>query len=143
MTVTCPEGVESYKSTYSRTRCDTSYYFPMQVCEACKRQEKCTTNAKGMRVISIGLWNRERMEAERYNRTKKYVEDIRKRSLIEATNSEMKNSHGMRRARYRGISRVGMQCMYTAVTVNIKRWIGNIQEKLKPKNALLRPASCG
>ena len=143
MVVICPQGVESYKSIYSRNRGDTTYYFPMQVCEACNRQEKCTTSAKGMRVITIGLWNREKMEAERYNRTRKYLEDIRKRSLIEATNSEMKNSHGMRRARYRGISRVAMQCMYTAVTVNIKRWIGNIQEKLKPKNALLRPASCG
>src|SRR5208283_2025018 len=134
--VTCPQGVGSYKSTYNQKRRDTSYYFPMQVCEACGCQEKCTTNAKGMRIITIGPWHKEHTEAEKYNRTKRYKKEMKKRCLIEATNSDMKRNMGMDRARYRGLLKVELQCFFTAAAVNIKRWIKVILEKVKPRRVL-------
>jgi hypothetical protein len=39
----------------------------------------------------------------------------------------------MRRARYRGLRKLSLQCYFTAVAVNIKRWIKLELEKLKPK----------
>lgn len=138
-TVTCPQGVTSYKSTYNQKRCNTSYYFPMQVCEACECQGKCTTSAKGMRIITIGPWNKETSEAEKYNKTNKYKKEIEMRCLIEATNADVKKNHGLNRARYRGLVKVELQCFFTAAAVNIKRWISNIFEKLKPKKVVLLP----
>jgi len=131
--VTCPMGTESYKSTYNMKRCDTSYYFPSQVCAACEVQDKCTTSAKNWRIITIGLWNKELTEAERFNRTGEYRKLMKKRCLIEPTNSDLKNNCGMKRAWYRGEVKVGLQCLFAAAAVNAKRWINGILEKVKPK----------
>jgi IS5 family transposase len=45
----------------------------------------------------------------------------------------MKNNHGMDRARFRGLEKVGLQCYFTAAVINIKRWINGMLEKVKPK----------
>ena len=137
--VTCPEGEKTYKSTYDKKRGDTSYYFPMQVCEACGSQDKCTTHAKGARIITIGRWNKEYTEAEKYSRTKAYKKDMKLRPMIEAKHSEMKRYHGMTRARYRGIVKVELQILFTAAAVNIKRWINMTLEKIKSKEVVLLP----
>jgi IS5 family transposase len=106
-------------------------------------QDKCTNHFTGMRSITIGPWEKEIFEAERHNETKLYREEMRLRALIEVTNSDMKRNHGMRRARYRGILKVGLQFFFTAAAINIKRWISNILEKVKPKNASTVAAICG
>jgi transposase len=54
------------------------------------------------------------------------------RSPIEGKLSELIRYHGLRRARYRGLKKVGLQCYFTAAAVNIKRWIKVLMEKLKP-----------
>jgi len=134
--VTCPQGVESYKSTYNQKRCDTSYYFPAQVCSACKCQDKCTTSSKDWRIITIGPWHKETSEAEKFNKTEEYKRLMKKRCQIEPTNSELKRNHGMARARARGLQKVEMQCIFTAVAVNVKRWINGMLEKVKPKRVM-------
>lgn len=131
--ITCPMGTESYKTTYNQKRCDTSYYFPKQVCEACESQDKCTTSMLGMRIITIGPWHKEVSEAERFSKTRAYKKLMKKRCLIEPTNSDMKNNHGMDRARFRGLEKVGLQCYFTAAVINVKRWINGMLEKVKPK----------
>lgn len=138
-TVTCPQGMKTYKSTYDAKRCYTVYYFPTQVCEACASQDKCTNHAKGNRTVTVTLWEKEISEAERHNRTKLYKEEIRKRALIEATNSDLKRNHGMRRARYRGLQKVGLQFFFTAAVINIKRWISMALEEIKLKKVVLLP----
>jgi len=132
-TITCPMGQESYKTTYNQKRCDTSYYFPKQVCEACQSQDKCTTSMLGQRIITIGPWHKEVSEAEAYCKSRSYKKEMKKRCQIEATNADMKRNLGMRRARVRGLEKVNLQCIYTAVAVNVKRWINGMLEKLKPK----------
>jgi len=141
--VTCPKGAKTYKSTYDRIRDYKVFYFPMQVCEACDCQDKCTRHAKGYRTVTITKWEKEISEAEKYNKKKKYKREMRMRALIETVFSDFKNNHGMRRARYRGLQKVGLQFFFTAAAVNIKRLISNILEKLKPKNASTVAAVCG
>ena len=87
----------------------------------------------GMRIITIGPWNKEVSEAEKFNKSKEYKKLMKKRCLIEPTNADMKNNHGMKRARFRGLVKVEMQCFFTATALNIKRWINGMLEKLKPK----------
>jgi IS5 family transposase len=61
------------------------------------------------------------------------------RQPIEGKHSEMKRYHGMTRARYRGLQKVGFQFFLTATAVNIKRWMSMALEKIKPKKAILLP----
>ena len=54
------------------------------------------------------------------------------RPVIEGTHSEMKRYHGLRRARYRGLQKVALQCYLTAAVVNLKRWIKRLLEQIRP-----------
>jgi len=55
------------------------------------------------------------------------------RQAVEGKLSELVRYHGMRRARYRGLTKLGLQCYFAALAVNIKRWIKLELEKLKLK----------
>jgi transposase len=52
---------------------------------------------------------------------------------IEGKLSELVRYHGLRRARYRGLKKVGLQFYFTAAAVNLKRWFKILLEKMKPK----------
>ncbi len=77
------------------------------------------------------------MEAERYNLTEQFKEDMKLRPPIEGKLSELTRYHGLRRARYRGLSKVSLQCYFTAAAVNIKRWVKILLEKMTPKTAVV------
>jgi len=56
-------------------------------------------------------------ERERYYRRKK------KRGRVEAKFGEMKNHHGLDRARYYGLAKTRFQAVMTAIAVNVKRMV--------------------
>ena len=101
----------------------------------CKKE--CTNAADGRRTVSISNVNAELRDAEQYNRTEEFKNDMKLRPPIEGKLSELTRYHGMRRARYRGLSKVNLQCYFTAAAVNIKRWIKLELEKLKQKLKLV------
>jgi hypothetical protein len=72
-------------------------------------------------------------DAEKYNQTEQFKEYMKLRSPIEGKLSELVRYHGLRRARYRGLKKVGLQFYFTAAAVNIKRWIRVTLDKIKPK----------
>ncbi len=135
-TLTCPQGVTTKESFFDRRKEIKTFHFPMSKCNRCSVQSKCTNNQEGRRTVSISKSNKELREAEIYNQTEQFKEDMKLRPPIEGKLSELTRYHGMRRARYRGLKKVSLQCYFTAVAVNIKRWIKIIMEKMKkPKLA--------
>ncbi len=62
------------------------------------------------------------IEAWNYNHTKEYKEHYRIRSHIEPKQGEMKNVHGMKRAKWRGLGRVKIQNYMSAIVTNCKKW---------------------
>jgi len=62
-------------------------------------------------------------EAIKYNSTEGYKEDMKMRAHIEPKQAEMKRFHGLSRAIYRGLKRVNIQAIYTAIVVNLKRMV--------------------
>ncbi len=52
-----------------------------------------------------------------------------RRRGIESKLAELVRFHGMRRARYRGLRKVNLQCLFTALVVNIKRWFNLIRAR--------------
>jgi transposase len=132
-TVTCPQGVTT-KESFRDYRNELSiFHFPMSKCNRCPVQSNCTRAAEGRRTISISNVNRELREAEIYNSTDQFKEDMKLRPPIEGKLSELTRYHGLRRARYRGLNKLSLQCYFTAAAVNIKRWIRILMDKMKPK----------
>ncbi len=63
------------------------------------------------------------IEAWAYNHTGEYKEHRRIRSHIEPKQGEMKNLHGMRRAKFRGLQRVRIQNFLSAIVTNCKLFV--------------------
>lgn len=135
-TVTCPQGVTTHESYYDRRHKLRMFHFPMTACKACVVKAQCTNAKEGRRTIGISPSHHDLLEAERYNLTPAFKADMKLRPVIEGTHSEMKRYHGLRRARYRGLCKVALQCYLTAAVVNIKRWIKRILEKIRSAPAL-------
>ena len=132
-TLTCPQGVTTRESFYDYQKEIKTFHFPMGKCNKCPVQRKCTNAAEGRRTVGISKVNSELREAEVYNRTEQFKEDMKLRPPIEGKLSELTRYHGLRRARYRGLKKVGLQFYFTAAAVNIKRWIKLLMDKMKPK----------
>jgi len=132
-TLTCPQGVTTKESFYDSKKDIRTYHFPMTRCKKCPVQSKCTRAKEGRRTVGISPVNAELREAEVYNRTEEFKEYMRLRPAIEGKLSELKRYHGLKRARYRGLQKMGLQCYFTAAAVNIKRWIRVMLEQTKPK----------
>lgn len=63
------------------------------------------------------------IEAWAYNHTGEYKDHRRIRSHIEPKQGEMKNLHGMRRAKFRGLQRVRIQNFLSAIVTNCKLFV--------------------
>lgn len=135
-TLTCPQGVTTLESYYDRQKGIKAFHFPMKKCNRCPVQKQCTSDKDGRRTVGISMVNKELREAETYNATEEFKQDMKLRPPIEGKLSELTRYHGMRRARYRGLKKVSLQCYFTAVAVNIKRWIKIMLERMKPKLAV-------
>jgi transposase len=135
-TLTCPQGVTAKQSYHNYQKDIRMFHFPMTKCNICPVQSKCTNEKNGRRTVGISKVNKELREAEVYNKTEQFRNEMRLRPAIEGKLSELKRYHGMTRARYRGLKKVGLQFYFTAAAVNIKRWIKLITDPLKPKQAL-------
>jgi transposase len=136
-TLTCPQGITTKASYYDRQKEIKTFHFPMRTCNKCPVQKECTNDKDGRRTVGISQVYHELMEAERYNRTEQFKEDMKLRPPIEGKLSELTRYHGLRRARYRGLKKMGLQCYFTAVAVNIKRWIKILLGRMTPKTAVV------
>ncbi len=131
-TLTCPQGVTT-KAAYMDWQKDIKmFHFPMTKCSACPVQKQCTNDKDGRRTVGISKFNTELRAAEIYNKSDEFKRDMRLRPMIEGKLSELKRYHGLTRAKYRGLAKMGLQCYFTAVAVNIKRWIKLLNETGPP-----------
>jgi transposase len=121
-TLTCPQGVTTKAAWVDRARDIHTFHFPMSKCKVCPVQKQCTRTKEGRRTVGIGATNAELRAAEIYNATPEFKRDMRLRPAIEGKLSELKRWHGLTRARFRGLVKLGLQCYFAAAVVNIKRW---------------------
>ena len=45
-----------------------------------------------------------------------------RRNAVEGTHSELVRGYGLRRCRYKGRSKTGLQAQFTAAACNLRRW---------------------
>jgi len=132
-TLTCPEGVSAKQAFYDKKKGLTVFHFPLPACGSCHRKPECTNSKEGRRTVSINSANKALRDAEKYNLTEQFKEEMKLRAPIEGKLSELTRYHGMRRAKYRTLVKVKLQCYFTAAAVNIKRWIKLAAEGFKLK----------
>ena len=126
-TVTCPAGETTSTCTDSKEAQSLVYRFSKDVCGKCPLKSQCTTG--DYRSVSVSYFQEEFDEAGIVNATKKGRTLQKKRTSIESKYAEMKNIHGLKRARYRGVNRVAIQALLTAIVVNLKNFIRLLREK--------------
>ena len=133
--LTCPQGVTARQSFYDKKNKIRTFHFPLPACKKCPRKPECTNAKEGRRTVGISENYQVLREAEVYNQTEQFKQDMKLRPPIEGKLSELTRYHGMRRARYRGIKKVNLQCYFTATAVNIKRWIKILLQPPEPNLA--------
>ena len=96
--------------------------FAGETCQACKSFGRCTNCRRG-RGLELNAYRRELAERRALLQTEAYRQKLRQRAGIEGTISQLVRGHGLRYARYRGLAKVRLQGLFTAVAVNLKRLI--------------------
>ena len=119
--LTCPAGMMTTVRYYNKGTKSYVYYFSKEQCGECSHNKKCTRAL--FRTVSIHEDFAIKQKAREYNATEDYKEDMKIRAHIEPKNAEMKRFHGLKRAIYRGLERVNIQAIYTAIVVNLKRLV--------------------
>jgi transposase len=120
-TITCPAG-----NTTSRPRRRvgvTRFRFPLAVCARCPLQPNCTSSPRG-RTVSVGPHERLLAEARAFQDTDKFKSQYRaQRPLVERSIYRLMRRGG-RKARYRGVQRVGEQMSLKAAAENFATMVG-------------------
>ena len=109
---------KSGKQTYK-------YYFEKEKCNNCSLRENCIKGTTKARVLEVGINTPEFYEYSQQQKTEEFKENYKKRACQEWKNGEMKNFHGLDRARGYGLKSMSTQAKLTALAVNLKR-IANI-----------------
>jgi len=85
--------------------------------------EGCPYAKKGDRVLRISVHQDvyDRLHSQRLSPRGKVLRSVRP-STVERSFAESKELHGFRFARYRGIQKVTIQVLMTAISQNLKKW---------------------
>lgn len=92
------------------------------VCQRCEQRQRCTQNSKAQKTITRHVWEASKEEANRLRLTK-WGKKIyaRRKETVERSFADAKQHHGHRYARFRGLSKVQMQCLLAATAQNMKK----------------------
>jgi hypothetical protein len=134
--VTCPNGQTSV-SWLERPQPDGRvgvHVLFRQHCAGCPHRERCAPGRSG-RSLEISPYHAEITARRREAQTARFKEDMKHRSAIEGTLSEMVRKHGFRRARYRGKAKVRLQHLFTGAAVNLKRLVHALAVRRKGQRA--------
>jgi hypothetical protein len=97
--------------------------FARSDCRSCASRDKCTTAAKGRRMLT--LRSQELHEAVAAARTAQKTETWQAkyalRAGVEGTINQALDVTGLRQARYRGLPKVSLQHTFSATAINIVR----------------------
>ncbi|MDD3546606.1 MAG: transposase, partial [Kiritimatiellae bacterium] len=102
------------------------YYFAWtrNTCATCPLREQCLSkkNKLSHRTLEVNEHHMTVQTRRDLCKTQDYQDRMRKRSAVEGTHSELVRGYGLRRCRYKGRSKTGIQAQFTATACNLRRW---------------------
>lgn len=123
----CPAGHEATSQrSAGRGRNTVELHFDGAKCAACPLAARCPARIRAGGTEAVVRVNLERANLEQRRRAEARGElrpRYRIRAGIEATNSELKRRHGLRKLRVRGEDRVTLAVYFKALACNVKRMI--------------------
>jgi transposase len=130
--ITCPSGQTS-RQRY-RTRKDTGYRysFKSKQCVVCPLRAECLENpaSKRGRVVIKNDYEAEYAKVEAKAKTPEYKETRQTHPKIERKLNEVVRHHNARRACFRGLPKMLVQAVLTALVVNVKRIVKLLGQKM-------------
>ena len=113
-----------------------------QTCQACVHFGVCTQSRQG-RSLTLHPY-RQVLQARRQEASSEgYRHRLRLRAGVEGTISELTRAHGLRQARYRGLAKLRLQGLFTALAADLKRlarwWSAPQRPNRAPQSAASLP----
>jgi len=108
------------------------YYFEREQCRNCPLREECIKGTTVGRVLTIGINTPEFYEYSQQQKTDEFQEKYKERACQEWKNGEMKNFHGLDRAKGYGQKSMSIQAKLTELAVNLKRIAKILSSKILP-----------
>jgi IS5 family transposase len=142
-TVTCPGGHTLAGKSPSKFKAGCHFHFPKAVCAQCPLHAKCLSareiaaGIKHGRTVYVNQYRALHDAARVKQETPEFKQAMHRRLAVEPKQAEMLNQHGLRRARFRGLSKVRIQGYLTAVAVNLKRLIKLLDEPARAEVCLV------
>ena len=128
----CEQGNKTESKKYAKVKSGREYYryyFEKEKCRNCPLREECIKEKRVRKVLVVGLNTPEFYGYSQEQKTEEFKEKYKKRACQEWKNGEMKNFHGLDRAKGYGLISMTIQAKLTAIAVNLKR-IANILSSL-------------
>ncbi len=122
--LTCPAGQTSGPGQAIPKKHTTLYRFKAKQCAACPLREQCLDHPErehSRRTVQKNVYQAEYDKVAEKAKTPEYQETRRVHPKIERKLNELVRHHHCRRARYRGLAKVLVQALCTALVVNVKR----------------------
>jgi transposase len=122
----CPQGKLSTQCSRIKDNYMGTEYYRIEwgkQCDCCPVQKQCTRAKGGRRTLVVGL--RHDLVEKRRKEMKEagFSKAMHPRNGIEGTHSELVRGHGMRRTKYRGLSRVSLSHYFMGAACNVKRYL--------------------
>jgi transposase len=143
---TCPQGKVSVKWTEGSDQHgypNISVRFGLHDCRHCPVRHLCTRSPSAPRHLT--LRRREEWEvlqqARKHQQTEAFRQVYAQRSGIEGVHSQAIRALGLRRARYRGLSKTSLQHILTAAAMNLIRVDAYLAGKTTAKTRVSRFAA--
>lgn len=92
-------------------------------CHHCPLRDRCLGKDQRHRTITVGQYHTHLQARRQEQRTEAFKIKAQRRNAIEGTQSELVRAHGLRRARYLGLAKAGLQSHFAGAACNVKRWI--------------------
>jgi transposase len=89
-------------------------------------------------MLVVGLRHDLVQKRREQMRAKNFSQSMHPRNGIEGTHSELVRGHGLRRTKYRGLSRVALSNYFITAACNVKRYLNRLAFQLEI--AALNPA---
>jgi hypothetical protein len=123
---TCPVGKRSTQCSrlveQSTGKVNYRIEFSTQ-CHECPLRAQCLGKDQRHRTILVGEHYGALQERRAEQQTHAFKQRMKHRNALEGTQSELVRGHGLRRARYRGLTKVKLQNYFIGAACNVKRWL--------------------
>lgn len=130
----CVQGNKSIRKKHRKDKSGKEtckYYFERELCRYCSKRPECIKRSSGVaKILELGINTTEFYGYSQQQKSEFFKEKYKERASLEWKNGEMKNHHGLDRARGYGLKSMSTQAKLTAIAVNLKRVAGIQSSKL-------------